>query len=184
MLKRHTVTSQVIEYILELIRKGKMVPGDKLPTEQSLTKTLGESRTCVREAVKSLESLHVISVRPRVGAVLLPSSQRAFFSAEHLVEPIRAEESNSLIDFRVILESGLASLAAKRASEADLLTMPRATQSHQNAIDTVQRRLLLLSCCEISSAVSAVLRARVSRASMLLVRSSADTAICSKALAR
>src|SRR6266496_4537309 len=114
LLKRQTVTSQVIEYILGLIKNGNMQPGDKLPTEKALTQSLGVSRTCVREAVKSLESLQIVSVRPKVGAILLAPSGRAFFSAENLVGAIRQEESDTLIDFRNILETGLAVLAAER----------------------------------------------------------------------
>jgi len=134
LLKRQTVTSQVIEHILGLIKNGNMKPGDKLPTEQALTESLGVSRTCVREAVKSLESLRIIGVRPKVGAVLLDPSSQAFFSAETLVGAIRKEQSDALIDFRGILETGLAALAANRAQKSDIVAMHKAVQDHQNAI--------------------------------------------------
>src|SRR6266404_5666085 len=84
LLKRQTLTSQVIDHILALIKSGNMKPGERLPTEKQLTASLGVSRTCVREAIKSLESLRLISVRPRVGAILLEPSTAALFSAEHL----------------------------------------------------------------------------------------------------
>ncbi len=74
MIKRQTLTSQVFDHILNLVKSGQVKPGEKLPTEKQLTAELGVSRTCVREAVKSLESLRVISVRPRVGAVVLELS--------------------------------------------------------------------------------------------------------------
>jgi GntR family transcriptional repressor for pyruvate dehydrogenase complex len=136
VLKRQTVTSQVIEHILGLIKNGNMQPGDKLPTEKALTENLGVSRTCVREAVKSLESLRIISVRPKVGAVLLDPSNQAFFSAESLVGAIRQEQSDALIDFRNILETGLAALAAERAQESDLAAMRQAIADHQTAMET------------------------------------------------
>ena len=53
MLRRKTLTSQVIDYIVGLIKNGDVKPGERLPTEIELTQTLGVSRTCVREAMKS-----------------------------------------------------------------------------------------------------------------------------------
>src|SRR5215472_11946870 len=55
LLRRQTLTTQVIDHALGLIRSGRVKPGEKLPTEQQLTEKLGVSRTCVREAMKSLE---------------------------------------------------------------------------------------------------------------------------------
>ena len=48
-----------------LIKSGQIKPGEKLPTEKQLIEKLGVSRTCIREAIKSLESLRLISVRPK-----------------------------------------------------------------------------------------------------------------------
>ncbi len=138
MLRRQTLTSQVIEHILSLIKTGNMKAGDKLPTAKELTENLGVSRTCVREAVKSLEALQIISVRPRVGAVLLEQSKGALFSAENLIGIIRQEQSDALIDFRNILETGLASLAAERAQIADLVAMRKALDEHTHALETDQ----------------------------------------------
>ncbi|PYT21409.1 MAG: hypothetical protein DMG58_32270 [Acidobacteria bacterium] len=42
-----------------------------MPTEKQLIERLGVSRTCIREAIKSLESLRLISVCPKVGAIVL-----------------------------------------------------------------------------------------------------------------
>ena len=41
MLKRQTLTSQVIDHILDLIKSGNMKPGERLPTEKQLTESLG-----------------------------------------------------------------------------------------------------------------------------------------------
>jgi len=60
----------VIEYLLGLIKSGQVKPGERMPTEKQLTEELSVSRTCVREAIKSLESLQLIKVRPRVGAIV------------------------------------------------------------------------------------------------------------------
>jgi GntR family transcriptional repressor for pyruvate dehydrogenase complex len=136
LLKRQTLTSQVIDHILGLIKSRNYKPGDRLPTEKQLTESLGVSRTCVREAMKSLESLRLISVRPRVGAVVLEPSPTAVFSAEHLSTAAHQHQTDVLVEFRGILEVGLAALAAERATEEDLAAMQKAIHAHKRALET------------------------------------------------
>ena len=138
MIKRQTLTSQVIEYVLNLIKTGKVKPGEKLPTEKALTETLGVSRTCVREAMKSLESLRRIAVRPRVGAMVLEPSSAALFNAEHLSTAAHLQRTDFLIEFRKILEVGLAPLAAEKADQEDLRAMEQAIDDHRRAVETGQ----------------------------------------------
>jgi len=134
MLQRQTLTSQVIDYILDLIKSGQVKPGERLPTEKELTETLQVSRTCVREAMKSLESLHLVTVRPRVGAVVQEPSARALFNPKGLSTAAHMQASDELIQFRRIMETGLVALAAENASEEDLRAMEKALEEHKEAL--------------------------------------------------
>jgi GntR family transcriptional repressor for pyruvate dehydrogenase complex len=136
VLKRQTLTSQAIDYILNLIKSGKVKPGETLPTEKQLIEMLGISRTCVREAMKSLESLHLVTIRPRIGARVLQPSPAALFSAEHLSVVMHMHHTDNLIEFRKIIELGLVSLAAEKATEGDLDAMRRALDDHKHALET------------------------------------------------
>lgn len=135
LLQRRTLSSQVVDYILDLIKSGKVKPGEKLPTEKALIETLGISRTCVREAIKSLESLDLITVRPKIGTVVKQPSPGALFRAEHLSTAAHNHQTDVLIEFRTILEVGLVSLATEKAEAADLEAMEQAVEEHENAIN-------------------------------------------------
>lgn len=136
MLKRKSLTSQVVDHIIGLIKSGQVRPGDRLPTETELTQTLGVSRTCVREAMKSLESLRLIVVRPRVGATLLEPSASNLLNAEQFSLAMQSQRTDDLIEFRKIMEVGLASLAAEKAEPADLQIMRVALDRYQAEIAT------------------------------------------------
>jgi GntR family transcriptional repressor for pyruvate dehydrogenase complex len=103
-----------------------------LPTEKQLTEELAVSRTCVREAIKSLQSLQLISVRPKVGAVVLEPSPVALINAEYLSTSAFMQQADSLIEFRKVLELGLVALAAEKSGEADWAAM-RVVLSEQEA---------------------------------------------------
>lgn len=61
-------SAQVRMQIEEAITRGDFGPGDKLPSERELVETFGVSRMSVREAIRSLEALGLVSVQQGRGA--------------------------------------------------------------------------------------------------------------------
>ena len=65
-----SLTSQVERYIIALIRREQLKPGDAIPSEMQLVEQLGLSRSVVREAFRSLAALGIVEIRsgrkPRV----------------------------------------------------------------------------------------------------------------------
>jgi GntR family transcriptional regulator, transcriptional repressor for pyruvate dehydrogenase complex len=136
MLRRQTLTSQVVDYVLNLIKSGQVEAGQKLPTENQLIASLGVSRTCVREAMKSLESLQIVKIRPRVGATVLEPSPTAMLNAEHFSIAMQKQQTDVLLEFRMILEVGLASVAAEKRTENDLAEMNNALEKFRGEMDS------------------------------------------------
>lgn len=57
------LTDDAIEAIKTMITTGELKPGDRLPREADLADRLGLSRNSLREAVKALELIRVLTVR-------------------------------------------------------------------------------------------------------------------------
>ena len=68
---RHTL---IQERLKDYIVQNKLKPGDKLPTEETLSEQLGVSRTAVREALRGLEALGIVESQHGVGRVVRPFS--------------------------------------------------------------------------------------------------------------
>jgi GntR family transcriptional repressor for pyruvate dehydrogenase complex len=134
MIRRETLTSRVFDYLVEEIKSGKVKPGEKLPTEKALTQTLGVSRTCVREAMKSLQALQLVTVRAAVGAIVNEPTPAAWFNAEAFAAAIHSEQRDAQMEFRHILEVGLVSLAAVKADHMDFLAMSKSISAYESAI--------------------------------------------------
>src|SRR5689334_12679313 len=124
-MKRQTLTFQTVDYVSGIIRQGRLKPGDRLPTEMELTETLGVSRTCIREAMKCLEYLGLVRIRPRVGATVLDPSPHRLRHAELFAVADPDDEAGVLLEFRHLVESGIASLAAQKAGQADIAQMQK-----------------------------------------------------------
>jgi GntR family transcriptional repressor for pyruvate dehydrogenase complex len=120
--KRKSLTDDVIQQVLQLIVGGTLRPGDKLPSERTLIQELGVSRSVVREALQSLNTVGAIEIRAGVGAFVarnIPalSELGSVQSIAHLVEITGLER---LAEVRWTLEVAAAGLAARRAADEHL----------------------------------------------------------------
>ncbi|HOQ63999.1 MAG TPA: GntR family transcriptional regulator, partial [Clostridia bacterium] len=62
--------SRVFRQVRAYILQNNLQPGDLLPTEQALVEMLGVSRNVLREAIKSMELLGMVSAQPGRGTTL------------------------------------------------------------------------------------------------------------------
>lgn len=122
--KRMSVTDQAMETLREKILAGEYRPGDKLPPETALTEMLGVGRSTVREAVRTLQAMGYVELKPGRGA---------FVAEDNLQD--RAENwftvnEDTLVDFRSLrwmVEPESAAIAAVRRTEADMARLRELT---------------------------------------------------------
>ncbi|MET8824290.1 FCD domain-containing protein [Streptomyces sp. NPDC004610] len=125
-----------VEQIRRSLDLGKFRPGERLPAERDLAEMLDVSRNTVRAAVAVLEHEGRVSVRRGRGGgflVLEPALDRAQLRFD--LKRNEAEVRDAF-DFRVIVESGAARLAAERRRAAD---MPRLAKLVRQMGDIVER---------------------------------------------
>jgi DNA-binding FadR family transcriptional regulator len=114
----------VAERILEFIAESRLVPGDRMPTENDLAQQLDTSRAVVREAVKILSALGRVRAHKGRGlfvaddeGMLVTSRWGGFF------RPVDLDHVLMLFEFRRVQEMAAARLAATRATPAELRTI-------------------------------------------------------------
>jgi DNA-binding FadR family transcriptional regulator len=95
----------VAEQLLEYIAREKLLPGDRLPTEQGLAEILGATRNVTREAVKVLAAIGRLSVRR--GAGIFVASSPGILAEDQLAhfQPTSLEHVLMLLDYRRVIES-------------------------------------------------------------------------------
>jgi DNA-binding FadR family transcriptional regulator len=131
----------LFEQLAEQIKSGKLSPGERLPTEQELTRAARVSRTVVREAVAALRAEGLVVTRQGVGAFVSAAPQQAPFriDTERLHD---LQEILYVMELRLCVEMESAGLAAERATRAQvraidaaLGAMDRATAEGKAAVD-------------------------------------------------
>jgi DNA-binding FadR family transcriptional regulator len=105
---------QVADQIGALVRAGEFAPGQRLPAERDLAKSLRVSRPVVREAMIALEIAGLIEVRVGAGAFVRdkPAAPAAPINTGH--------SPSDILSARMLIEGETAALAAQRATRLDL----------------------------------------------------------------
>ena len=113
-------SQEVAAHIKELIRNEKLKPGDKLPNELELCGLFSVSRPTIREAAKTLVSQGILEIRRGRGTYVsqMPGIAEDPLGLDFIMSPnLRL----SLIQARLVIEPGVASLAAQLADDQDIV---------------------------------------------------------------
>lgn len=122
-VKRVSIVDSIVEQLLEAIRLKQFSPGDKIPPERELAIALGVSRTALREAVKRLESLGVLTVRQGDGTYVNNSAdqrERVFRQEMQTLFSIGDVNVRDFVEARLLIESKAVALAAERCTDEEL----------------------------------------------------------------
>jgi GntR family transcriptional repressor for pyruvate dehydrogenase complex len=113
-----TLSDQVADALGTEIRAGRLVAGDKLPTEAVLVTRFAVSRTVVREALSRLKSLGLVESTQGSGVYVKEAGFSPLnFDAKSAVS---RQAVVQMVEVRRALEAEVAALAAQRRTQADL----------------------------------------------------------------
>ena len=124
----------IVQQIRTLIEEGKLKRNDHLPSERDLSETFRVSRTTVREAIRTLESMRLLQSRQGNGTYVLASSEEA------LIQPLASalfKEKDDIFDIfyiRKIIEPHAAQLAAENATPQEIEEMEEVLRTQEECI--------------------------------------------------
>lgn len=111
----------IVRQVVDLIKEGKLKPGDRLPAERQLAITLGCSRTSLREACRVLESEGLIISKPGGGRFIQQIDQNLKLNYEYnTVNMIEKTAILHFLEVREVLEPKIVELACQRATASDI----------------------------------------------------------------
>lgn len=133
-VKNPSVVQQVIDSLTEAMIQKELRPGDKIPTENELSESLGVARNSVREAIKILVFLGVLEIRRPEGTFVCNG-----FS-ESMINPMiygiilnQGDSYDSLMELREMTEAGVLRLAMEKQTKEDMEGLSRALAQMKEA---------------------------------------------------
>ncbi len=112
-----TLRERIVETIRDAIIKGNLKPGERV-AESEVARSLGISRTPIREAFRQLESEGFLTVVPRKGAVVSSFSEK---------------DIEEFYDLKALLEGEAARLAQPRMSAREIARLRELNEQMRSA---------------------------------------------------
>ncbi len=110
-------TRQVVNHIRVLLEKGLLHPGDRIPPERELARSLGISRASLRTGIGYLVAMGVMKVRHGVGTFVADGPAEFNKSSLGLMGALHGFQFWQMFEARLIIEGSLAALAAERGKD-------------------------------------------------------------------
>ncbi len=120
------LTARILEKIKRLIATGTVSPGEKFPPERELAKEFGVNRASLRQALKVLEIMGVLTQRVGDGTYLSASAELTLKEPLDFLVLLDDLSHHELLETRMIVEPELAARAAQRATAEDLIGLRKA----------------------------------------------------------
>src|SRR5688500_1916689 len=116
-------TEQVVSYVRNLIERGELRPGDRLPAERDLATQIGVSRPTVRAGLRALSAIGVVQSRHGSGTFIPDGPPSLGTDALSFLAALHGFTREEMYEARRILEVGAAALAAERATPDQIATL-------------------------------------------------------------
>ncbi|MCU4653322.1 FCD domain-containing protein [Roseibacterium sp. SDUM158016] len=119
-IEAEKLSHSVVRQIEQLILRGILRPGERLPSERELSERLGVSRPSLREAVAELQARGLLATRAGAGIYVADVLGSAFSPALIRLFAAHEEAVFDYLAFRRDLEGIAAARAAIHGSDTDL----------------------------------------------------------------
>lgn len=134
---KKSITNTVLDKLIEMIMDETLKPGYSFPNENDMCRQLGIGRSALREAYTALAAMGFIT-RTKSGTTVNP--MRQIVSSIPLRYILRRSDPDEIMEYRIMLESQTAFLAAKYADDAAIRELESIIKEmHQNSGSDIAR---------------------------------------------
>lgn len=117
---RQNISDIILQQMKEQILNGDWKPGEKIPSENELTKVFGVSRISVRQALQKLTAVGLIETR--VGEGSFVKKLNPGITMNNLIPALYLgpDSLKEVLEFRKVMEGRVAELACSKAGPDDI----------------------------------------------------------------
>ena len=112
----------IADRIQNLITRGNISPGDRLPSERQLAADLQVSRASVREAFRVLEQKDMVEIRrgKKGGAYVKSPSHKQLSEGMDILLQFDRLSLDQIAEYREAIEGGITAMASRKARPDDI----------------------------------------------------------------
>jgi GntR family transcriptional repressor for pyruvate dehydrogenase complex len=133
--KLESAVDRVLNVFKEALITGKLVPGDRLPSEIELSQSLSISRGSIREAMKILAAFGIVEIRRGDGTYIAKSDHKVIFDPLLFSLILSNANVKELVELRELMEFAIVKLIIDNAGEAELHSIERTIVQMEERIE-------------------------------------------------
>jgi GntR family transcriptional repressor for pyruvate dehydrogenase complex len=156
-----TLSSKIVAEVRDALFEKRLKPGDFLGSEKEIAARSGASRIVARDALRTLEAMGIVEIRPGAGggARITRGNPQLFAEALAVQLELADISASEILDAQRAVECLAAELAAEHATPADLATLRGLLADAESKLDDVDA--YTRSCLQFHLAVAEASHNRV-----------------------
>jgi GntR family transcriptional repressor for pyruvate dehydrogenase complex len=142
--KSGSTAEEVVTRLREMIQRGELNLGDRLPPERDLAKMLGVSRPTLRAGIRSLATVGILQSRQGAGTFVAEAEESPTLDSNPLrmMAALHGFTSDEMFEARLSLEMSIAAFAAERATSEHMTQMAEEIAGMYASLDDPEQYLI------------------------------------------
>jgi GntR family transcriptional regulator, transcriptional repressor for pyruvate dehydrogenase complex len=138
-IQKSSISDDIVQQIISLISKGQIKAGERLPPERELCVTFAASRSSVREALRCLSIMGVLTARAGEGTSVAMDGSKFIETVLHWRMSTEQHDIEDLMEVRIALETITAARAARNSKSAHVDKLTNLVNKMEEAINDASR---------------------------------------------
>lgn len=143
--ERQPATSKaVVAQLQEMIHRGDLRPGDRLPPERDLARRLGVSRPTLRSGLRTLAAVGLLHSVQGAGTFIKKADESPALDGDplRLLATLHGFSSDEMFEARIAIEMDIAGLAAERATAEQITQLSELVAEMYASLDAPEEYLV------------------------------------------
>jgi GntR family transcriptional repressor for pyruvate dehydrogenase complex len=138
-IQKNSISDEIIRQLLREISSGHLRPGQRLPSERELCKQFNAGRSSLREALRCLSIMGVLTARVGEGTSVATDGSKFLGTIMEWRVITERYDLRNLMEVRLALEGLAAASTAERATDAELAAIEGLLVRMQDALGDAKR---------------------------------------------
>jgi GntR family transcriptional repressor for pyruvate dehydrogenase complex len=138
-IQKNSISDDIVRQIMKQISTGNLKPGERLPAERDLCKSFNTGRSSLREALRCLSIMGVLTARVGEGTSVAIDGSKFLETVMQWRFITEKYDIRNLMETRISLEGLAAESSADRASEAEIQALEALLQQMHAVVSDARR---------------------------------------------
>jgi GntR family transcriptional regulator, transcriptional repressor for pyruvate dehydrogenase complex len=138
-VQKSSISDDIVQQIMRQISTGNLRPGQRLPPERDLCKSFNTGRSSLREALRCLSIMGVLTARVGEGTSVALDGGKFLETVMQWRFITEKYDIKNLMELRIALEGLAAAAGAERATDEDIESLENMISRMEASVDDPKR---------------------------------------------